>query len=449
MSELQRAISRYVAAETPQTAPDFEAVRGIARRRALRRTAAVSVGVAATLTAAATLVNAQLDGGGAPLVTTAGPTAVPPASGSTQPTADVTRFPSRSPDVDAQRVLDVVPCGVYDYSPFDSPTDLADLPEIELVVSGRVLGFAEGPIYHAETIHDVQASPTVVMRVHVENVMKGEAPSSGIVYVALVRCVSLEAYSAALPADTQVGLYLDAAPVEDGSFTMGNEAAGRPAGEPLWQVGPQAFIVADGDDGGVVFPLWRKVMPQAKFEDQLPSGNSSQVTSNAVPPSVGSQREVMVYFLTGARFRDGETVKPPDRLIAETVTTEDTGDPGLDAVRALLTTRPTDPDDGNGYDLLTIDPAPITGVNSVTVGDGIINVDLTKDVWDPYPAIKCFCPSGEIITQQLVWTVQTVLESDDPVSVTVNGEPARGIWMEPLNGPVYADPDALERAPAS
>lgn len=70
MSELKSAISRYVEAETPQTAPDFEAVRGIARRRALRRTAAVSVGAAATLTAAATLVNAQLGGGGRTVVAT-------------------------------------------------------------------------------------------------------------------------------------------------------------------------------------------------------------------------------------------------------------------------------------------------------------------------------------------------------------------------------------------
>lgn len=442
MSELKSAISRYVAAETPQTAPDFEAVRGIARRRALRRTAAVSVGVAATLTAAATLVNAQLDGGGAPLVSTAGRSAAPPASGSAQPTADVTRFPSRYPDVDAQRVLEVGGCVIYNYAPVDSPTDLAERNEIELVVSGRVLGFAEGPpMYHA--------SPTVVMRVDVENVMKGEAPSSGTVYVALLRCNSPEAYSAALPAGTQVGLYLDAGPVEGGNSTVGNKAEGRAAGEPLWGVGPQAFIVADGDDDGVVFPLWREVMPQAKFEDQLPPGDSSQVTSNAAPATVGPQREVTVYFLTSRETGDG-TTRWLDRLTAETVTTENTGDPGLDAVRALLTTRPTDPDEGNGYDLLTDDPMPITGVNSVTVGDGVINVDLTKDVWDPYPAVGCIsCPSGEIITQQLVWTVQTALESDDPVSVTVNGEPARGIWMEPLNGPVYADPDALERAPAS
>lgn len=369
-------------------------------------------------------------------------TVVPAASGAGQTTVGEPTGPSAAPDVDAQRVLRVVPCGVYRYNPLDSPTELpAHDPEIELVASGRALGFAEGPSY--------QASPTVVMSVRVEEVMKGEAPSSGTVYVALERCSPLEAYSAALPADTNVGLYLSPAPVEDGSSTLGNNSAGRPAGVPLWQVGPQAFIVADGDDEGVVFPLFRKIMPQADFEDQLPSNDGSQVTGNDVPATVGSQREVTVSFLTGAKTRDGETVQPPDRLIAETVTTENTGDPGLDAVRALLTTRPTDPDNGNGYDLLTIDPMPITGVNSVTAGDGVINVDLIEDVWDPYPGVRCVCPSGEIITQQLVWTVQTALESDDPVTVTINGEPARGIWMEPLNGPVYADPDALERAAAS
>lgn len=247
---------------------------------------------------------------------------MPPASGGAQPTADVIHLPSRYPNVDAQRVLDVGSCVFYNYAPVDSPPDLAERNEIELVVSGRVLGFAEaeGPIY--------LASPLVVMRVDVENVMKGEAPSSGTVYVALVRCGPLEAYSAALPAGTLVGLYLDGGPVEGGSSTVGNEAEGRPAGEPLWGVGPQAFVVADGDDEGVVFPLLREVMPQAKFEDQLPPADSRQVISNDVPATVGSQREVTVFFLTGTKSRDGGTVKPPDRLIAETVTTENTGDPG-------------------------------------------------------------------------------------------------------------------------
>jgi hypothetical protein len=41
--------------------------------------------------------------------------------------------------------------------------------------------------------------------------------------------------------------------------------------------------------------------------------------------------------------------------------------------------------------------------------------------------------------QQLVRTVQRALDSDDPVALTVNGRPARGIWLTPLNGPVAAD----------
>jgi hypothetical protein len=130
-------------------------------------------------------------------------------------------------------------------------------------------------------------------------------------------------------------------------------------------------------------------------------------------------------------------------IAAQTVTTDNTGDPGLDAVRALLTSRPPNPELANGFDFLTIKPRPITTVNDVSPGDGVITVDLSEEVWDPYPNVRCgSCPSGDIVTQQLVWTVQTALNSTDPVLVTVNGEPARGIWMDPLDGPVQADPDA-------
>ena len=172
----------------------------------------------------------------------------------------------------------------------------------------------------------------------------------------------------------------------------------------------------------------------------------SEGSSVAGPDGGGAvpRRQVEVYFLTGALSRDGDVRHPPDHLAPEVVLTEDTGDAGLDAVRALLTTRPQDPDYANGFDLLTIDPAPITGVNGVSVLDGVINVDLTKDVWDPYPSVKCMCPSGEIVMQQLVWTVQQALDSSHPVTITVNGEPTRGIWLERLDGPVPTDPSALE-----
>jgi hypothetical protein len=46
--------------------------------------------------------------------------------------------------------------------------------------------------------------------------------------------------------------------------------AGRPEGQPVWQVGPQGFIVANGADNGVVYPLWSRVDKQQFFYDLLP-----------------------------------------------------------------------------------------------------------------------------------------------------------------------------------
>ena len=78
------------------------------------------------------------------------------------------------------------------------------------------------------------------------------------------------------------------------------------------------------------------------------------------------------------------------------------------------------------------------------MGDGIITVDINQSLWDPYESARCRpCPPGELVMQQLVWTVQSALESDDPVALTVNGKPARGIFLAPLNGPVAADPTVV------
>jgi hypothetical protein len=177
----------------------------------------------------------------------------------------------------------------------------------------------------------------------------------------------------------------------------------------------------------------------------LAERDDNQAAHNEVPAVGSSQREVTVYLLSVTRTDDGEFSY---HLAPETMTTEDTGDVGVDAVRALLTTRSADPDHVNGFNPLTIEPVPITGVNAVTERGGVITVDLTEDVWDPYPAVECMCP-GEIITQQLVWTVQTALRSNRPITVTINGEPARGIWLEPLEVPVPADPAALEPVKAA
>ncbi len=132
------------------------------------------------------------------------------------------------------------------------------------------------------------------------------------------------------------------------------------------------------------------------------------------------------------------------RLVPRYTGVPDTGDPGLDAVRALLRTPSTD-NQVNGFALRTEGPDPVTDVESVTYADGLVTVDLTADVWDPNPLSDLTDPpDGRLVTQQLVWTVNGALGTDAEVLVTVDGEPARGIWLHPLDGPVTLASDLAD-----
>jgi len=167
---------------------------------------------------------------------------------------------------------------------------------------------------------------------------------------------------------------------------------------------------------------------------------ADQAPDHSAPGSGGAATlDVKVYYLNlGAPYGDGAGASKA-RLIPEIVTTSDTGDLGYDAVQALLESRPTDPSNINGFNMLTVEPNPIAEVNSVMVADDVITVDLTADIWDPFPAIDCLCPSGQFVMQQLVWTLQSALNTDATVALTINGAPAKGIWLSRLDGPVGAD----------
>lgn len=148
-------------------------------------------------------------------------------------------------------------------------------------------------------------------------------------------------------------------------------------------------------------------------------------------------RDVEIFLLTKSRRGSGVT----DQITSVTVSTHDSGDVGLDVVRALFAANPKLRWLANGFNYFTsIEPSPITTVRSVTADSGLITVDVIRDIMDPYPTVDCDCPFGDIVMQQLVWTLQTALHSHDPVALTVNGEPAAGIWGMHLNGPVRADP---------
>lgn len=219
-------------------------------------------------------------------------------------------------------------------------------------------------------------------------------------------------------------------PALPGILHRAHRGAGAPSPWRRWAPAVGIGIAAVGLVAGAVVVVGGMGNP----DDTPPVAGDG----GAVPQD---ERDVTLYHSLGGALRDGESTR--FWLAAETTSTTDSGDAGLDAVRALLSTGPVDDSYLNGFHLRSSDPEPQTDVASVSQSDGVITVDLTEDMWDPYPAVDCVCPSGEVVVQQLVWTVQDALDSDARVAVTVDGEPARGIWLEPLPRPVSADPYAL------
>lgn len=126
-----------------------------------------------------------------------------------------------------------------------SPAELAAWSEV--VVDGTIERFQDGRIW-GETRES--AAYTVVMVVKVTNVYKGSLPrgSNGRVYVEFLSGgrVRADAYDKAAPRDANVLLYL----IPDWKETPGNPpllnpTAGRPKGQPLWDLTtPQGFFLA-------------------------------------------------------------------------------------------------------------------------------------------------------------------------------------------------------------
>jgi hypothetical protein len=146
-----------------------------------------------------------------------------------------------------------------------------------------------------------------------------------------------------------------------------------------------------------------------------------------------------VYLLSGF----GE-----DAELVPTEIRDDSGrDPAVVAVTALLaTTPPRDAALVNGWAVLE---EPIVEVRGVSHRDGVVTVNLSGDMWDPYPAARLVVvPDGRLTVQQLVWTVQQALGTDDPVLVTALGKRMKGVWLDRMEWPVSADPAVLAPSPA-
>ena len=168
--------------------------------------------------------------------------------------------------------------------------------------------------------------------------------------------------------------------------------------------------------------------------------------TNEPPVADQPARPVTVYMIQtdpGAMWDEASLV--PDEVMAP-----DTGDRGVDAVNALFATAPTDPDYINVWTSLGSNRAdnslelvaPVV-VSGVSEADGVIYVNFTGPVDNPWQGIVDWVVDPGFFTQQLVWTVQDALNSHAPVIVTRDGERLNTLLTAPLHNPVARDDSML------
>jgi hypothetical protein len=163
------------------------------------------------------------------------------------------------------------------------------------------------------------------------------------------------------------------------------------------------------------------------------------------PAPATAQREVTVYMVGPATGRLTEA-----HLFPQPITAPDTGDSGRDAVNALLNTESTDPDYINPWWFLQerkdddgMQPSAPVSVTSVTRESGVITVDFSGPIDEPWDALFSWVVDPRFFSQQLVWTVQDALDSKAPVLVTMNGEPVDMVLTAEVQNPIKRDPSAL------
>ncbi|WP_181641569.1 META domain-containing protein [Nocardioides massiliensis] len=162
--------------------------------------------------------------------------------------------------------------------------------------------------------------------------------------------------------------------------------------------------------------------PPVAGEDRAATGTDADTATVFLPDPATEQRE------GGCRTWSG--------LRPEVVSIPGTGDRAQHALQALVSA----PDSASHpIGVFSRQDGATYTVRSVVHDGSVITVDIDMDPWDPWPTASLVCaPHGELAIQQVVRTAQAALDSDDPVLLTVNGAPARGMWMYPLNGPAAA-----------
>jgi hypothetical protein len=165
-----------------------------------------------------------------------------------------------------------------------------------------------------------------------------------------------------------------------------------------------------------------------------PSRPIEPPVSCAVEVREGCPVDLAVYF---SRSSGNE-------LVSAGVTVTSSGNVGLDAVQALLNAKSRGGFANFWHGYATTQERPIAQVNDVTRAGGVITTDFDRPLTTGLANFEGDGTGfGRIPLQQLVLTVQSALRTDDPVLITVNGEPADEAFGERLTGPVEGEPERV------
>jgi len=193
-----------------------------------------------------------------------------------------------------------------------------------------------------------------------------------------------------------------------GAIRARTQGASAPAGTSWWN---RPWVLAAGAGLVAASVVTAAVVLADPSADRPPVAN-------------GAEREVTVYEIGGV-------VGKETWLFPEQVTTEDTGDAAVDAVRALLEHEPT-----GDRDTLWEDSCALgKGVQSVEVNDEAVVVEFEEAAGYTCGLLARGGPAAR--QQQLAWTVRTATGSRLPVEISADGR----FPVQPK--PTWADPAAL------
>jgi immunoglobulin-like protein involved in spore germination/sporulation and spore germination protein len=162
-----------------------------------------------------------------------------------------------------------------------------------------------------------------------------------------------------------------------------------------------------------------QVLPGADSSATTQVVNPAPSSSAPVSPSAAPSHAVTLYFV-------GAKADPQQLLYPETVMRVPPADNAFisDAVTALLTTPPTDPDYVNGW------PQGTQLLGATIKNDTEAIIDLSPEAANGPKGL------GEISAQQLFYTVHGAAPKIDSLELRIGGQPVTSLWGAPITDPI-------------